>query len=427
MTTAPSIEDVLEAIDQEAALRTLRALVKEESITGHEGPVADLVAAELRACGAEEVHQHEVEPGRRLVWSRHRGRGDGPTVMLIAHLDTVDLSDTPSDWTDDPRADQLAAAVVDGAVWGRGTADDKGGIATVLAALRTLNTLGVRPAGDVITLWVPDEESGVPGLGRSVGMRAAVESIVDGTIPRPDFAVYLEPTKLAVYTAQIGFLVANIGVRGRTAYFSEDQDGIDALRAAHPILSQVWRLDKRLRRRKHHRDLGAPRLLVWEMRAGGLVAVPGACDIRLIRIVLPSETLEKAADEIRAAVERGSRGRWWHPGRWLRGRTQAGVTVTFSDGRDHPLGGLPAVFAEGEPVRALRAAVRAVAPDVEVCGAARYWSELSFMVALGIACVYWAAGDIADCHSHLERLPLDRFYEAVAALTLLLAGSTAAA
>src|SRR5438105_3590349 len=86
-----------------------------------------------------------------------------------------------------------------------------------VGALRTLHAAGVRHAGDVVTAWVCDEESGEPGLGRSIGMHAVAARIDDGRIPRTDFAVYVEPTSLAVYTAQIGFVIADVEIEGRSA------------------------------------------------------------------------------------------------------------------------------------------------------------------------------------------------------------------
>jgi acetylornithine deacetylase len=401
---------ILAAVDEAAAVEWLRRAVRTPSITGDEMAFARLVAAELEACGADEVHLEEVEPNRPIVWSVTRGSGGGSSLLLTGHLDTVRVDGWRERWRDE-REDPFGAAIVDGAIWGRGAADVKGGIATALGALRTLRSAGAELAGDVVTLWVCDEESGEPGLGRSLGMRAAAERLARGEIPRADFGVYVEPTRLAVLTAQIGFLIADVTLEGRSAYFGRPEEGVDALRAAHRVLSELWALDADLRGRARHPLLGTPGLLVTETRAGGYIAVPGSSTLSMIRTLLPSESLSAAAGEIEQAVQRGLEGTGVH------------AQVAFPAGRDDDLGGRPAQASpDAAPVRALQAAVRAVAPDREATGGAPFWSEMSFLHALGIPCVYWAPGDIAHCHTAEERVEVRELVDAVRALSLFLAG-----
>jgi len=400
---------IVDAVDEAVAVDWLRRAVQTPSITGEEMAFAALVAAELEACGADEVHLEEVRPGRPIVWSVTRGTGGGPSVLLAGHLDTVRVDGWRERWEGTEREDPFGAAVVDGAVWGRGTGDLKAGIATAMGALRTLRSSEIQLCGDVVTIWICDEESGEPGLGRSIGMRAASEHLAAGTIPRTDFAIYVEPTGLAVYSAQIGFLIADISLDGRSAYFGRPEEGIDALRAGHGVLTQLWRLDEELRTRDEHPLLGRPGLLVTETRAGGYIAVPGACTLSLIRTLMPSETLPAAAAEIEAAVERGVEG------------TGVRAEVRFPAGRDHEHGGLPAETDPDAPaVRALREAVRAVAPQRGAIGGATFWAEMSFLDALGIPCVYWAPGDITNCHTPEEHVEIDEFLAAVKALSLFL-------
>ena len=61
----------------------------------------------------------------------------GPRLILSGHLDVVPAGD-PGTWTDDP----WAGEVRDGQLYGRGACDMKGGVAAILAAVRSLD--GVR-------------------------------------------------------------------------------------------------------------------------------------------------------------------------------------------------------------------------------------------------------------------------------------------
>jgi acetylornithine deacetylase len=406
---------VLQEVDEAAAVDWLRRAVRTPSVTGDEMAFAELVASELEACGADEVHLEEVLPARPIVWSVTHGTGGGPSVLLAGHLDTVRVEGWGERWKGSEREDPFGAAIVDGALWGRGAGDLKAGIATVMGALRTLHRSGTTLGGDVVTVWVCDEESGEPGLGRSAGMRAASERLAAGHIPRPDFAIYVEPTSLAVYPAQIGFLIAEISLEGRSAYFGRPDEGIDALRAGHAVLAELWRLEAELQARGEHPLLGPPRLLVTKVHAGGYIAVPGSCALSVIRTLIPTEELSAAAAEINAAVDGAVRG------------TGVRADVRFPAGRDHELGGLPAeTDPGGKPIRALRAAVAATAPGRDTVAGAPFWSEMSFLDALGIPCVYWAPGDITNCHTAEEHVQIDEFLDGVRALSLFLAGQSQA-
>ena len=59
-------------------------------------------------------------------------------------------------------------------------------------------------------------------------------------MPRPDIAIYVEPTQLNIYAAQMGFLICEIAVTGRSAYFGVPELGVDALKASHAILSALF-------------------------------------------------------------------------------------------------------------------------------------------------------------------------------------------
>ncbi len=386
---------------EQAALDFLLRAVRTPSVTGKELAFARVVAEELEAVGADEVHLEEVEPGRPIVWSVKRGSGGGRSLLLSGHLDTVRTDGWAERWAGTEREDPFGAAIVDGAVWGRGSADLKGGIAAALGALRELR--GTELRGDVVTAWVCDEESGEPGMGRSIGMRALSERIAAGTIPRADFAIYTEPTSLAVYTAQIGFLIADVDVEGRSAYFGRPEEGVDALRAGYAVLTELFALADELATRPAHPLVGTPKLLVTEARAGGYIAVPGSCRLSMIRSVVPGESLDEAAAEIEAAVARSG----------------ARASVRYPAGRDHDVGGLPAETDPEDPC--VKGLLEALGERGRV-GGAPFWAEMSFLRALGIPCVYWAPGDIANCHTPEEHLVVEEFLDAVTTLSRFIAG-----
>jgi carboxypeptidase PM20D1 len=90
--------------------------------------------------------------GRGLLF-RWAGRGADRPVVLMAHLDVVPV-DESAPWRHPP----FSADVVDGAVWGRGTLDDKGCVAAICEAVERLLADGHRPAQDIWLSFGCDEE-----------------------------------------------------------------------------------------------------------------------------------------------------------------------------------------------------------------------------------------------------------------------------
>ena len=198
-------------------------------------------------------------------------------------------------------------------------------------------------------------------------------------------------------------MTGDIEIEGRSAYFGRPEKGIDALRAGHRVLTELFGLADELAGRPAHPLVGTPKLLVTEARAGGYIAVPGSCHLSLIRSLVPGERLEDAAAEIEAAVKRAG----------------ASATVAYPAGRDHPLGGLPAETDPGDP--GVRGLLEVLGERGRI-GGAPFWAEMSFLNALGIPSVYWAPGDIASCHTAEEHIRVDEVLDAVSTLSTFIAG-----
>jgi acetylornithine deacetylase/succinyl-diaminopimelate desuccinylase-like protein len=134
----------------------LQRLVRFNTVNppGDERPAQELLAGLLGDAGFEVDLLGRTEERPNLV-ARLRGGGDGPTLCLLSHVDTV-LADA-SEWERDP----WSGDVVDGELWGRGAIDMKSQTAAEVVAAVTLARSGWRPAhGDLLVVCVVDEETG---------------------------------------------------------------------------------------------------------------------------------------------------------------------------------------------------------------------------------------------------------------------------
>ena len=398
-------------LDRDAALALFQGAVRQESITGHERNVVAYLAERMRALGLDSVVRAEFLPGRPNVWGERNGAGRGPRLLFIGHTDTVHVDGWREHWAGTEREDPFAATVVDGAVWGRGAGDLKAGISASLAALALLDRAGVTLAGDVAFAFVGDEESGEPGTGVSAGIKDYVERLERGDIARPDFVVYVEPTRLAVYPAQIGFFIADVEFTGMSAYFGVPELGHDALKAAHQAMAALWRHSDEVAQRAAHDLVGRGFLLITGLTAGGYIAVPAEARFSLIRKLLPGESLDEAAGALEAAV----RGAVSDP--------EIAIRFSYPAGRDHALGGTAAEIDRDRPeVVMLCAAMAEAMVGRGRLEGAPFWSESAFFVnRLGIAAVYCAPGDIRNCHTHQEHVELDEYFAGVVGFAAFMA------
>jgi len=401
----PTTESLREALDSDDAIALLRGAIGRESITGNEANVVSYLAQAMRQRSIENVTTEDFLPGRPNVWGGRKGSGNGPRLLFIGHTDTVHVDGWREHWAGDQREDPFGAPIIDGQIWGRGAGDLKAGICTSLAALGLLDRANIRLKGDVDFAFVGDEESGQPGSGVSAGIKAYTARIASGALPRPDFVVYTEPTRLAIYPAQIGFFIADITITGKSAYFGVPELGRDALKASHAVMSALWAHSDTVSARASHDLVGKGFLLITTLNGGGFIAVPERCTLSLIRKLLPGESLDAAASEMEAVIRSAITDQ------------EITVDIAYPAGRDHTLGGTAAEIDTNHPaIAALGAAVGEAMPGRGGAEGAPFWSESPFFVnGLGIPAVYCAPGDIRNCHTFEERVSVDEYLAGIVA------------
>jgi len=145
--------------DRELALDILRELVAINTAPsggpGQTRRAAEAMAARLIAAGipAADCSVLGLAPGDGNLIARLRGTGAKRPILLMAHLDVVEA--LPSDWTLPP----FALTERDGYLYGRGSLDNKGGAAMLVANAIRMKRDGYRPNRDLIIVLSADEET----------------------------------------------------------------------------------------------------------------------------------------------------------------------------------------------------------------------------------------------------------------------------
>jgi acetylornithine deacetylase len=392
-------------LDENDAIALLRDAIARESITGNEANFVAYLEAQMRARNVSGIEIADFLPGRPNIWGERKGVTGDKRLLFIGHTDTVHVDGWREYWAGTEREDPFAAPIIDGHIWGRGAGDLKAGICTALAALSLLDKAGIRLAGDVAFAFVGDEESGQPGTGISAGIKDYTARVEQGAIAKPDFTVYVEPTRLSVYAAQIGFFIADITITGKSAYFGVPEFGKDALKASHAVMSALWKHSDEVSARAEHDLIGRGFLLITGLKGGGFISVPEECTLSLIRKLLPGESLDAAAAEMEAVI------------RAAVADPEIRIEISYPAGRDHALGGTAAEIDRNAPeVAMLSDTVSAAKAGRGVIEGAPFWSESPFFInRLGTPAVYCAPGDIRNCHTFEERVDIEEYLAGIVA------------
>jgi len=389
-------------VDRDRMIADLRALVRIRSVTGSEEDVAAWAASALRELGlAVEVVSPALAdvrgdpdwPGEEMprtslpVVIGRAGRDDGPRLILSGHLDVVPPGD-PATWTVDP----WCGDVRDGALYGRGACDMKGGVASVLAAVRALAAAGDldRLEGALTVVFVPSEEDG--GQGTLAAIRAGV---------RGDLAIITEPSNLDIVVAHAGAITFRLTVPGRAAHASQRREGVSALDNLYVVL-RALEADEAARNDAETDPLmtvlGLPYPTIVGIVSGGewastvldRVVADGRYGVRL------GQSPADAAADLRSAIAAANASDAFlrdHPA------TVEIVGGQFGSGRvpsDHPL-----------PVGLARAVETVGGRRPELLGEP-YGADMRLFINEGdTPCVIFGPGDVKVAHSADEHVPLD--------------------
>jgi glutamate carboxypeptidase len=225
--------------ERAAVVKTLERLVNIETGTGNaEGlaSAARLLEAELRMRGFTVTRQKAAGSavGDNIV-GRLKGRLDGrggKNLLLISHMDTVHPRGTLA---------KSPFRIEGSRAYGPGIADDKGGAAVILHALKLLTTYGFRDFGSITVLFNTDEEKG------SFGSRDLIQQEAQAA----DYVLSFEPTSAereSFFLGTSGIAYVQADIRGRASHAgAAPEQGVNALVEAADLVRRTADLDDKSR------------------------------------------------------------------------------------------------------------------------------------------------------------------------------------
>jgi len=324
--------------------------------------------------------------------------GDGPRVIVNGHMDTVGVQGMD--------IDPFAAEVRDGAIWGRGTSDCKGGLTVGVEAIGMLLDAGLDLRGSLVFESVVEEESS----GSGAGTLACLDAGYAG-----DVAIFVDGNGLAITLGCGGCLTADLTVRGREGHAARGT-GVSAIDKGVLVKQAI---DEFRREREGARP--DCRVNIGIFRAGTHAAVvPGSAYMSL--------NIVYAVEEAEAAREAG------HPWGGAPIRERFEEVIRQAEAGDPWLAEHPTEIVwvkdlvpfdqpDDEPwARRLGGVVREVLDREPVFDRMVAWTDAAFPVALGgIPTMLFGPALAGEPHGPAEHIMIDDMVACTAALAAFLA------
>lgn len=344
LARAPSAGDaeIMDVIAEDAGWMTdlLQRLVRAPTTLGDEEPGQVVISEALTEIGlapvdvemdAAALRDHpSASPfdwdvtGKRNVVARWEPSGEpiGRSLILNGHIDVVSPEPARQWGVRDPFSGDREGDWL----YGRGAADMKCGLASILGALRGLRRLGVTPMAPVVMESVVEEEC--TGNG-------ALQTLLAGY--SADAAIVAEPFGAAITTAQVGVLWFKVRIEGVPGHAAEGRNATNAIELSLAMIAALREIEAEMNasppppfdRFDHPVNLN-----VGTIRGGDWAStVPGECVTEFRIALYPGTAVADLQGRIERAVAEASAG---HPGTaevLYGGFTSPGYAIED----DHPL------------------------------------------------------------------------------------------
>ncbi len=260
---------------------------------GEEYRVGVMVKRELDGAGIPYKEFARME-GRPNIIARLGQDANGKRLMVPAHMDVVPAGDG---WDSDP----YEVVERDGYLYGRGTLDNKGPLASVMVAAFALKETGIADhlKGEFQLAALSDEEAEDPdGVDYGIGFLVEEQKV------NPTFAIIpdIGENMKGIDIAEKGRTVFKVTAHGKQAHGSTPELGVNAVYMMARLVNELENLEL-----EHavHPVLGKPSMNLGEIHGGAAPnIVPGSCYIYLDIRTVPGMSKEDVTRQLEACSKR---------------------------------------------------------------------------------------------------------------------------
>lgn len=239
-------------MSDERLIHNFKEAVRAESVTGHEGPMADFITSVALENGLQPIEQE----GNILI--HIPGRDRSRAFILNGHMDVVGV-DNPGNWTHPP----FSAEQVGNVVYGRGTVDMKSGLIAGLEATLRLAHRGSIPY-DLFLTAVTREET--DGYGTRAFARMFEQQLRSGYSEVS--AILAEPTLLShIHHSSLGNAAYHAVILGEAGHSARPDEVIHAPYAAAELMLAIRDFHLSLRERYADSQFGLPSVTATAVEA----------------------------------------------------------------------------------------------------------------------------------------------------------------
>ena len=281
--------DIKSKIKEEEITNLAQELIKIPSDeTAGEKEVCEYLESFLKSLGMK-VRLQEVLPNRPNIIAEVIGDGVGKSIMFNGNVDTVPIGDI-NKWSMDP----YSAIIKDNKLFGRGSTDMKGSIASMIIAMKFIMNNVKKFNGKIIFTGVMAEET--TGLG--------TQKIVEENI-KADMAVVGEPSDEKIYRAHKGTMWFNLFTYGKLEHSSEsNSESNNAIINMMKLIMEVNEISKELETVENNL-VGHPSINVGLIDGGTKQnMIADSCRISIDRRTLPEEKTDEILDKLRIRLDR---------------------------------------------------------------------------------------------------------------------------
>lgn len=382
------LKQVFEEFEEDEVVKLLSEMIRipgHKEIKWQEERMANYIYSFFQKENVEDLELNYIEENRPNITAVMPGEGNGESLMLNGHLDTI-----PPYSMVVPAYDPI---IKDGYISGRGAVDMKGGLAAMMLAMALIKRAGIKLKGDLYFSGVIDQEQ------RSFGAVNLVEKGFEA-----DYAIVGEPTNLKICRAHKGMEWIKIIVKGKSAHGSTPDKGINPIYHACRIAQEIETFNQELEERVHEL-VGHPTINVGVMTGGDDPnIVPSVSCLEMDRRYTPDEERKIIYQEIKKILARLNTI-----------HSEYQTEIVSMDDRICPLGNQPLDTGKNNRlITALQKSVKEFSGEEAKITAFRGWSDAAlFSRKLGITSVVFGPGLSENCHAADESLEISQLVKAV--------------